>query len=396
MTDPFRARQLGDSDLILRNAFIKSATFEGMYEDGVPTDDLIRHHTELARNEVGLTTISYGAISKDARTFDSQMWIHEKSLIALEKLVKSVHREGGKVSIQLTHCGFFTKNNTGKRPVSPSRVLNTYGILAGIPFSREMSAGDMDQVRNNFAHSARQLREIGMDAVELHMGHGYLLSQFLSPETNKRKDEYGGSIGNRSRFPLEVYESVRSAVGERYPVLVKLNLEDGFKGGFSLADCKFVSGKLEKMGCTAIVLSGGFTSKNAFYLMRGEVPLGGMVRNGKTLGEKLTMALFAPFLVKKYIFQPNFFLDQAKEIRESVNLPLVYLGGVDSKDGIEEIMRSGFEFIAMARPLIHDPEFIRKIREGSIYRSGCTRCNECIVEMDRAGVRCVLNEAGED
>jgi len=224
------------------------------------------------------------------------------------------------------------------------------------------------------------------------MGHGYLLSQFLSPLSNRRIDSYGGSIANRARFPLEVLDKVITKVGSGFPVFVKLNLSDGVTRGFSLEDCKYVSKALKKRGCSAIVLSGGLTSKTPFYLMRGSVPLGGMIMNGSNLAEKITMALFGPFIVRRYKFRPNFFLPQAKEIRKAVNIPLVYLGGVDSKEGIEEILDSGFDFIAIARALIHDSDFLIKIRGNRIEKSECTRCNKCVVEMDRDGVRCVLQD----
>src|SRR5690606_3792983 len=151
-----------------------------------------------------------------------------------------------------------------------------------------------------------------------------------------------------------------------------------------------VAQMLEDNGCTAIVLSGGFTSMTPFYLMRGDVPLGGMIRNGTSLAEKLTMMLFGLFIIKRYTFSPNFFLEQAKVIRASVGLPLVCLGGADSADGLEVIRNAGFEGIAIGRGLIHGPDFLVKLRTGVIEKSGCTRCNQCVVEMDRGGVRCVL------
>ncbi len=165
-----------------------------------------------------------------------------------------------------------------------------------------------------------------------------------------------------------------------------------FKGGFTLEESGYVCKELEKRGCSLIVLSGGFTSKTPFYLMRGAVPLKGMIKNGTSWAEKITMALFGPFIIKKYSFSPNFFLDQAKEIRSQVSMPLAYLGGVDSKEGIEEILTAGFEFIAMARPLIHDSNFLLKLESGQITKSECNRCNECIVEMDRGGVKCVIKK----
>jgi 2,4-dienoyl-CoA reductase-like NADH-dependent reductase (Old Yellow Enzyme family) len=375
-----------------KNAFIKTATYEGMYDDGLPNHKLLEHHVNLAKGNVGLTSLSYGAVSADGRTFKDQMYIHSKSLLKLAEIADKVHEAGGKISIQLTHCGYFSKNTEFKRPLAPSVLFNEYGFLSGVIFSRAMDRKDMKRVSDDFADAALKLKNAGFDAVELHMGHGYLLSQFLSPWTNRRKDAYGGSIANRARFPLEVLKNVRDKAGNDFPVLVKLNLNDGFRGGFTLEDCKYVSAELEKEGCSAIVLSGGFTSRTPFYLMRGDVPLKGMIKNGTSIAEKATMAMFGPLIIKSYPFTPNFFLGQAKEIRKVTQMPLVYLGGVDSKEGIIEILDAGFNFIAIGRPLIHDPDFLLKLEAGEIDKSKCTRCNECIVEMDRGGVRCVIDD----
>ena len=377
--------------LTLKNRFIKSATYEGMYKNGLPTSQLIDHHVSLVKGGVGLTTVSYGAISNDARTFSNQMVLNEGSLQVLAKLTHSIHKHGGKVSIQLTHCGFFTKEKRTSLPLSPSKTFNKYGLLNGVPFSKAMKIGDMNTIIRDFCTAASLAKNAGFDAVELHMGHGYLLSQFLSPRTNRRKDDYGGEITDRARYPLQVFEAIKNSVGPSFPVLVKLNLHDGFKGGFDLEDCVYVCEQLEKRNCDAVILSGGFTSISPFYLMRGGIPLKGMIRNGESLTEKITMSLFGPFIVKKYPFEPNFFLNMAKIVRDKVRLPLAYLGGVDSRQGIETVADCGFDFIALARPLIHDPDFLMKIKSGEIEKTGCNRCNECVVEMDRGGIRCVLN-----
>ena len=390
MERAFQDKVLGATGIRLKNSFIKAATYEGMYEHGLPTQALTDHHVAMAKGGVSLTTISYGAVSPEGRTFPYQMFIHDKSLDKLKQLAEEVHRAGGKVSMQLTHCGYFSKNRAVKNPLAPSRIFNEYGAMSGIMFSREMTRKDMLKVSEDFANAALLLKEAGFDAVEIHMGHGYLLSQFLSPKTNRRKDEYGGSIENRARFPLEILKYVIEKTGNDFPVLAKLNLSDGFRNGFTLEECKYVSRELEKIGCSAIILSGGFTSKTPFYLMPGKVPLWGMIKNGSNLAEKITMALFGPFIIKRFRFRENFFLDQAREIRKSVNMPLVYLGGVDSRKGIEEILDTGFEFIAIARALIHDDEFLLKLKDRRIDKSECTRCNQCVVEMDRDGVKCVL------
>lgn len=390
MKSAFTQRKLGTTTF--KNVFIKAATYEGMYENGLPNQKLIDHHVAMAKGGVALTTVSYGAVSPEARTFEYQMYIHDESVAKLGELADQVHMAGGKVSMQLTHCGYFSKNKEYKRPMAPSRVFNEYGVLSGIVFSKAMSKKDLDKCANDFVQSALKLKNAGFDAVEIHMGHGYLLSQFLSPWTNKRKDEYGGSLENRARFPLEVLKKVRAKVGPEFPIVVKLNLSDGFKGGFHLEDCKYVAGELEKNGCSALELSGGFTSRSPFYLMRGDIPRKGMIRNGDSFAEKATMALFGPFIVRKFEFEPHFFLAQAKEIRKVVKMPLVYLGGVDSKQGIEEILEAGFEFIALGRPLIHDPNFLLKLQSGEIEKTECNRCNECVVEMDRGGVRCTMDD----
>lgn len=388
MNSLFKQTTLGG--IQLSNGFIKAATYEGMSDHGVPNDKLVHFHASMAREGVGLTIVSYGAISESAKTFKDQMKIDERSLPGLKKVVDEVHNLGGKIGIQLTHCGYFSKNKNVRKPLAPSRVFNAYGFLSGMAFSKAMTAEDLGQVQEDFVKAALAVKEIGFDAIELHMGHGYLLSQFLSPITNKRKDEYGGSVENRARFPLEIFQVIQEAVGEDFPVIVKLNLSDGLKNGFELEDCIYVCQQLELMKCACVVLSGGFTSKTPFYLMRGDVPLKGMVKNGSSWAEKITMALFGPLIVKKYPYETNFFLKQAIEVRKQVQLPLSYLGGIDSKQGIDEVASHGFEFISIGRALIHDPAFIQKIASGEIDQSGCTRCNQCVVEMDRGGVRCVL------
>lgn len=390
LADAFLEKRMGESGLLLKNSFIKSATFEGMYDYGIPNQNLIDHHVNIAKGKVALTTVSYGAVSEAAKTFADQMHIHPGSLKPLKKLARKVHEAGGKVSIQLTHCGYFSKNKSAKQLLAPSRLFNAYGALSGLMFSTAMNQKDMEQVANDFAQAAVSLKSIGFDAVEIHMGHGYLLSQFLSPMTNKRKDLYGGTIENRSRFPLEVFKKVFASVGPDFPILVKLNLSDGIKGGFSIEDCIYVSKLLEKNGCNAIILSGGFTSKTPFYMMRGKIPLKGLIKNGKSFAEKLTLSLFGPLIVKQYDYASHFFLTQAKKVRAEVDMQLVYLGGADSKDAFEKILNAGFDFIALARPLIHDPAFLIKLESGLIQRSLCNHCNECIVQMERGGISCVL------
>lgn len=379
-------------DLTIRNRFIKTATNEGMWENGLPSQNLIDHHARLAQGGIGLTTVAYGAVHPDGRTHETQMVMRPEVLPGLKKLTKAVHDHGAAASIQLTHCGFFTNNSlvTNKQPIGPSRILNNYGLLSGIFCSQPMTNDQLLMTRNDFARSAKLAVEAGFDAVELHLGHGYLLSQFLSPQTNRRKDEYGGSLENRMRFPLEVVGAVREAIGEEVPVVCKINLSDGFKGGLDINESIELAIALEKAGVDALVLSGGFTSKTPFYLMRGDVPLKEMIKAEKQWQHKAAFAVFGRFIIGKYEFKENFFMPMALQIRKAVKMPLAYLGGVISAKGVEQAMQEGFDMVAVGRALIHDPDFILKVTKDPQHVSECNHCNICVAEMDRGGIRCVI------
>jgi 2,4-dienoyl-CoA reductase-like NADH-dependent reductase (Old Yellow Enzyme family) len=379
--------------LTLRNRVIKTATYEGMSPGGVPSDALVAHHREIAAGGTAMTTVAYCAVSPDARTFGEQMHIHEGILPRLRTLTDAVHREGAAASLQLAHCGFFTKNTERTVPhaLGPSVTLNAYGLFKGLGLVRPMTESDMALVSEDFARAALLAVEAGFDAVELHLGHGYLLSQFLSPATNRRRDAWGGSLENRLRLPVDVARRVHDRVGSRAAILAKVNLRDGFRGGLELADAVEIARRLEVEGVDALVLSGGFTSRTPFYLLRGGRPLRGMIAVEKSRIQKLAIALFGPLFMKKYPFTEMFFLDDARAVRGAVRMPLVLLGGIVSRDNLETAMREGFDFVALGRALIHDPYLVAKLARGEVERSGCNHCNECVVEMDRGGVRCVLD-----
>jgi 2,4-dienoyl-CoA reductase-like NADH-dependent reductase (Old Yellow Enzyme family) len=253
-----------------------------------------------------------------------------------------------------------------------------------------MTDRELLQTRRDFVRAAVIVKQAGFDAIEVHIGHGYLLSQFLTPAINRRKDQYGGSLENRMRFPLEVVKDIINAVGDDYPVLVKMNLNDDFRGGMTLEESVRVARKLEEAGVAALVLSGGYTSKTPFYLMRGDVPLWSMVKAENNFLQKLVMAVFGRMIIRKYVFVENFFLPLAKKVRAQLNMPLVYVGGVCSSKGIEEIMQEGFDLVSVGRALIHDPDFLKKVRSDNEHISPCNHCNICVAEMEKHGVRCVI------
>jgi len=378
--------------LTLKNRFIKTATYEGYCKDGAPTPELTDFHVSFAKGDVAMVTTAYGAVNEDGLTHENQMVIDEGALPYLQELANEVHKAGGLISLQLTHCGFFTKSTRyqSKCPLAPCSVVNKYGLLRGRGVSRAMTERDLLQTRKDFVRAAVLVKQAGFDAIELHLGHGYLLSQFLSPAINKRKDQYGGSLENRLRFPLEILTDIINTLGIDFPVLCKMNLSDDFKDGLMIDDSIVVAKELEKAGAAALILSGGYTSRTPFYLMRGDVPLWSMVKAESNFLQKVVMALFGRVIIHKYEFTENFFLPQAKLVREQVGLPLVYVGGVVSAKGIAEIMKEGFDLIAIGRALIHDPDFIKKVKDDSEHISPCNQCNICVAEMEKSGVICVI------
>ena len=388
--DAFAPAELGS--LRLRNRVIKTATYEGMCPGGIPSDALVEHHRALAAGGVGMTTVAYCSVSADGRTFAEQMYMRPEVLAPLRLVTDAVHREGGAASLQLGHCGWFTKNAelSTRLPRGPSLTFNAYGLSAGKPIAVAMNPGEIARVTQEFGRAAGLAREAGFDAVELHLGHGYLLSQFLCPATNRRKDAYGGSLAGRARFPLEVARRVREVVGPGFPILCKTNLRDGFSGGLEVPDAVGLAQRLEREGVAALVLSGGFTSKTPFYLFRGRRPLKEMIEVEKSRLQKLALAWFGRSVIREYPFEEMFFLPEAREVRRAVRMPLVLLGGIVSRENVDRAMQEGFDFVAMGRALIANPDLVNRMRSDRTARSRCNHCNICVAEMDRSGVRCVL------
>ena len=230
--------------------------------------------------------------------------------------------------------------------------------------------------------------------MELHAGHGYLLSQFLSPWTNKRKDEFGGSLENRLRFPVMVIKEVRKAVGEDFPILVKMNQQDGMPGGIEIEDAIEIAKAFEVAGVSALIPSAGFTSKVPFLMLRGNLPVKEMSNNQTSLLNRIGLKLFGRFMVPEHAYEPLFLFEGAKKIRGAVKIPVIYIGGTDSLAGIQKLMDTGFEFVQMGRATIQNPDFVKKLQYGELTESLCDHCNRCVAAMDAGGVYCVSNEVG--
>ena len=380
---PFAPGRIGS--LTLRNRIVKLATFEAMAREGMPLPALVEHHRVIAAGGAAMTTVAYAAVSRDGLSYGTQLWMRPESTRALRDLTDAVHSEGGAASMQIGHAGGFSDPAVTRCPAfAPSRRFETYRMS----WSREMGEAEIHRVRSDFVSSARLVRDAGFDALEIHAGHGYLLSQFLSPFTNHRSDRWGGSEKARLEFPRVVVRDVRKALGPDFPILVKMNVADGFRGGLDVDGAVNVARMFESEGVDALVLSGGFLARTPFFMLRGNVPVREMARNEKNWAKKAGLALFGQFLVPAHPYAPGFFLEDARRIREAVRLPLVLVGGIKSLPTMNTAMEAGFEFVGMARALLYDPTLVRRMEAGDVGASGCEPCNLCVVEMDRGGVRC--------
>ena len=347
--------------LTLRNRTIRAAAFEGMCDGNAPTDLLYNYHRSVAAGGIGMTTLAYASVTRNGLSFPHQLWLRKEILPGLRRITDAIHAEGAAASIQIGHCGNMSKKSmAGCLPISASSGFNLYSPT----FCRGMRPSEITDMAKSFGNAVRLAQEAGFDAVEVHAGHGYLISQFLSPYTNKRKDDFGGSLVNRMRFMRMVMQEVMEAAGTDTAVLVKTNMRDGFKGGIEIEEALEIARTLEQDGAHALILSGGFVSKAPMYVMRGAMPIRTLTYYMHNLGLKIGVRMAGRFMIPTVPFQEAYFLDDALKFRENLKLPLVYVGGLVSRDKIEDVLNKGFEFVSMARALINDPAFVKKIEDG--------------------------------
>lgn len=377
--------------LRLRNRIIKSATNEGMAPGGVPTQALVRHHRAMAAGGVALTTVAYCAIAPDGRTFPDQVLLDDATVKHLRALTDAVHAEGGAAMAQITHGGAFNflPSLSTRYPLSASGGFNAAGALSGRLLKAEMTRADMDRMTADFVAGARTAQRAGFDAVEIHMGHGYLLSQFLSPVYNRRRDAYGGSAEARARYPAEVLRAVLDAVGGAMGVACKVSMYAGHAGGGTVEDSVAQCRVLAQAGAHLVVLSSGMNIETPWHIFGSPMPPSAMAGQGSRLMKMAAKIL--EWRQPRLAFRELYNLDAARRIRAAVTTPLAYLGGAKSVAGIAQAMRDGFDAVVMGRALIHQPDLVRAFAEGRATVSGCTACNECIATMYRpSGTHCVL------
>ncbi|WP_227997837.1 NADH:flavin oxidoreductase [Nocardia australiensis] len=384
--DAFRPATLGPVQL--RNRILKAATFEGRTPDALVTDELIDFHRRVARGGAALTTVAYCAVAPEGRTDRHQIWMREDAVPGLARLTDAVHAEGAAVSAQLGHAGPVANSASNRAPaLAPSRQLSPISMRV----TQAAATADIKRIIDAHARAARLAVSAGFDAVELHFGHNYLISAFLSPKLNKRSDEYGGTLANRARLARQTADAVRDEVGDEIAVIAKFNMDDGVRGGFGGAESLAVAQWLAEDGnLDALELTVGSSLRNPMYLFRGDVPLREFAAQFPQ-PQRLGIRLAGRHFLRSYPYHDAYLLDDAMAFRAELDLPLILLGGIASRAAIDTAMSNGFEFVAMARALLYDPQLINKMGADEVAVSPCTHCNRCMPTIYQ-GTRCVLIE----
>ncbi|OBJ62821.1 NADH:flavin oxidoreductase [Mycobacterium sp. 1423905.2] len=391
--DVFSPAKLGP--LTLRNRIIKAATFESRTPNALVTDDLIEYHRQPAAGGVGMTTVAYCAVSPGGRTGGEQLWMRPEAVPGLRRLTDAIHAEGAAISAQIGHAGPVADSRSNQATaLAPVRFFNPIAMR----FAKKASADDIDDVLADHAQAARFAVEAGFDAVEIHLGHNYLASSFLSPLINRRDDEFGGSLANRAKVARGLVLAVRRAVdqGPRpIAVTAKLNMADGVRGGITTEESLTTAKWLEEDGgLDAIELTAGSSLVNPMYLFRGDAPIkefAGAFKPPLRWGMRMTGKKF----LREYPYRDAYLLRDAKLFRAELKMPLILLGGITNRESMDLAMAEGFQFVAMARALLAEPDLVNRIAaDGDAHRvhSACIHCNRCMPTI-YSRTRCVVTGA---
>ncbi|MCF6385598.1 NADH:flavin oxidoreductase [Mycobacterium sp. MBM] len=393
-TDVFGAAKLGP--VTLRNRIIKAATFEAATPNALVTDDLIKYHRLPAAGGVGMTTVAYCAVTPGGRTDGWQLWMRPEALPGLRKLTDAVHAEGAAISAQIGHAGPVANAKTNRAPaLAPVRFFNPLSMR----FARKASLEDIRAVTAAHANAARLAIDAGFDAVEIHLGHNYLASSFLSPMLNRRTDEFGGSLENRAKVARGVVRAVRDAVdtygAKQIAVTAKLTMTDGVRGGIPIDEALQTAKWLESDGgLDAIELTAGSSLVNPMYLFHGDAPLREFAAAFKpplSWGMRMTGSKF----LREYPYREAYLLRHARQFRAELSMPLILLGGITNRETMDLAMAEGFDFVAMGRALLAEPDLINRIKadgDAHTVKALCTHCNKCMPTI-YSHTRCVLTGA---
>ena len=386
--DIFAPARLGP--LALRNRIIKAATYEGLSHRSRVTHDLVEFHRAHAAGGVAMTTVAYCAVAPEGRTAPDQILWTDEAMPGLRTLTEAVHAEGAAASAQIGHAGPVADPRGNKAPAL-SASMRFPNMAGGV--SRKASATDIARITQAHAAAATRAIEAGFDAVEVHLGHSYLASAFLSPKLNHRKDEYGGPLINRARVARGILRAVRDAVGDRIAILAKLNLTDGVRGGITVEEAIQTAQWIESDGTVdALEMTAGSSLLNPMYLFRGGAPVEEFVAV-MPQPVRTAMRFAGKRFIREYPYHDAYLLDDARKVRAEVGLPMVLLGGITDRASMDLAMAEGFEFVAMARALLREPDLVNRIAAEATTPSLCIHCNRCM-PTNFVGTHCPVVAAG--
>ncbi len=361
----FRAGRVGH--LAVPNRIVFAATSSELAdEQGFVGDDAVEYYAERARGGAGLIVVEATYVEQEGKRLHHNAMLHEDRFIpGQRRIVEAVHAAGAKIALQLNHGGRESiPAVSGSVPLAPSPLASQFTGVGDAVIPKELTLAEIERIVARFADAAVRAREAGYDAVELHGAHGYLIGEFLSPASNRREDEYGGSTEGRARFCVRLVEAIKARLGRDYPVIVRMNGHDHVPGGLELDEAIEIAAMLEKAGADAISVSGGVHASRPYMVIPGmSVPRG----------------CYAPY---------------GEAMRRRLGVPVMTVGRINTPALAEEILARGqADFICLSRALIADPYFPAKARAGRAETiAPCIACNECIATVHRhKGLACTVN-----
>lgn len=355
--------------LELKNRLVRSATYDGMaLKNGHVSNDQIVLYENLAKGGVGLIVTGITSVHSSGRISAFQNVIDSDDAIqGFKQLVERVHGNGAKIAIQLFHggreCAVYQRAKHRRLAVAPS-------VITDDPFfdseCREITHGEILELIEAFGTAAARARVAGFDAVQIHGAHAYLFSQFLSPSTNRRQDDWGGSLDKRLAFLRNVYRAVRSEVGEDYPVMIKLGVADGFPGGLAFSEGKLAATQCAAWGFDAIEISQGLR------------------------GGRYSQTEFRTGITK--VSREAYFRNWCLEVKRSVTIPVMMVGGLRSYSLMTEILQNGeADHISFSRPLIREPDIPNRWKQNDFSKPACISCNRCFDSLLKGiPLKCIL------
>lgn len=386
MSEVFEPAPLGP--LVLRNRIIKSATFEGAAPNGEVTDELVAFHRQVAEGGCAMTTVAYLAVAPEGRTDRHCVVLSEDSRPGLNRLTDAVHEAGALAAAQIGHAGPVANARSNRATsLAPSRRLSPTGAI-----TQAVDEAGIARITDDYRRGASVAKAAGFDAIEIHLGHNYLLSAFLSPRLNRRRDRWGGSLENRARFARQVAAAVREGVGSDVAVTAKVNMSDGVPGGFEVEESIEFARLLGADGhLDALTLTGGSSLSNPMYLFRGDAP---RKEFAATLpaAQRWGFAVVGGRFFKEYPFEEAYFLEPARRFRAALSMPLILLGGINRRSTVQQALDEGFSFVAMARALLRQPDLVNSWAAGGAEQGACIHCNRCMPTIYR-GTRCVERDS---